>query len=90
MYLTGATRSGVLQECETLIDLLKIPFFTTYMGKGNVNEGHPFFGGVYMGDLGKEDVSRAVNTAGCVLRIGNYPVSTLLEIRCTSKYSSQG
>lgn len=60
---------------EELIDVTGFPFFTTPMGKGSVNENKPGFGGVYVGQATKPDVKHVVESADCVLRIGNYPVS---------------
>lgn len=66
----------MLPEVEELIDVTRFPFFTTLMGKGSVNEHKPGFGGVYVGAGTKPDVKQVVESADCVLRIGNYLVSS--------------
>jgi pyruvate decarboxylase len=57
------------------MEVSKLPTFVTGMGKGSVNEQHAQFGGVYAGAATKPDVKEVVESADCVLWVGNYPVS---------------
>ena len=69
----GAVRHDVVQKAKELIDTTNLPFFTTLMSKGCISERHPRYGGLYGGSASKEDVKTAVESAECVLWIGNYP-----------------
>ena len=69
----GATRHSVLSEVQRLVDLLGVPYFTTGMGKGGVDETKPKFGGVYAGMGSKADVREAVENSDCVIWVGYYP-----------------
>lgn len=45
----GAARGSWDKYVAGLIDALKVPFFTTVIGKGIVNEHHSLYGGPYAG-----------------------------------------
>ena len=68
---------GLTQE---LVDVTNLPFFTTPMGKGALNEQQSRYGGFYGGAVSKEDCRIAVESAQCVLWIGNYPVSRSYQL----------
>ncbi|ODQ77774.1 hypothetical protein BABINDRAFT_66342 [Babjeviella inositovora NRRL Y-12698] len=64
-------RHGCRGEAQKLIELTQFPTFTTPMGKGAVNESHPRFGGVYLGDLSSPDVKEFVNNkADLIISLG--------------------
>ncbi|MCJ1384431.1 hypothetical protein MMC17_007547 [Xylographa soralifera] len=69
----GAIRHDVLGLTQELVDVTNLPFFTTPMGKGALDEQQPRYGGFYGGAVSKEDCRVAVESAQCVLWIGNYP-----------------
>jgi pyruvate decarboxylase len=65
-----AIRHRVLDELHELIDKTKLPTFVSPMGKGSVNETHPAFGGVYCGDVSREDVRARIEAAELILFVG--------------------
>lgn len=74
--LLGAVRNNFAKEGESLVKLLKVPYFATPMSKGGVSETiKGKFGGIYSGGASTEGVKKAVETADLVLYLGNYPVS---------------
>jgi pyruvate decarboxylase len=75
MNFAGVIRYGIVNETCELIEILKTPYFTTPMGKGGITEKHTRFGGLYAGVVSDATARDYVETADCVLRIGNIPVS---------------
>jgi pyruvate decarboxylase len=65
-----ASRHGVKEETAAFIDVTQFPAFVTPMGKGVVDEQNPRFGGVYVGNLSKPNVKKAVESADLILSIG--------------------
>ena len=65
-----AIRHRVLHELHELIEKTGLPTFVTPMGKSSVNETSPVFGGVYAGDVSREDVRERIEGAELVLYIG--------------------
>ncbi|TGZ85020.1 pyruvate decarboxylase [Ascodesmis nigricans] len=65
-----AIRHRVLPELHQLMDRTNLPTFVSPMGKSSVNETHPAFGGVYAGDVSREDVKKRVEEADLVLFVG--------------------
>jgi pyruvate decarboxylase len=65
-----AIRHRVLDELHELIDKTKLPTFVSPMGKGSVNETNPAFGGVYAGDVSREDVRTRIEAAELILFVG--------------------
>ena len=65
-----ASRHRVLPALHQLMDRTGLPTFVSPMGKGYVDETHPTFGGVYAGDVSREDVRRRVEAAELVLFVG--------------------
>jgi pyruvate decarboxylase len=63
-------RHHVIPEVHELLEKLKIPCFVTPMGKGAIDETHPQYGGVYIGEISLPDVKQAVEASDCVLSIG--------------------
>lgn len=63
-------RHHAVEEIHELIEKLGIPGFVAPMGKGALNETHPNFGGVYIGDISLPNVKNAVESSDCVLSIG--------------------
>lgn len=65
-----AIRHRVLDELYELIEKTQLPTFVSPMGKGSVNETHPAFGGVYAGDVSRDDVRLRIEHAELVLYVG--------------------
>ncbi len=66
-----ASRHKVIDEVEKLIDITQFPVYVTPLGKGSINEHHPRFGGVYVGQLSTSDVKEAVESADLVISVGS-------------------
>lgn len=52
------------------MDKTQLPTFVSPMGKGSVDETHPAFGGVYVGDVSREDVTKKIEAAELILFVG--------------------
>lgn len=65
-----AIRYGVQKEARELIEQTGMPFFTSPMGKTALDETHPQFGGIYVGDITNPAVKEAVESADFTLYIG--------------------
>ncbi|RMZ88603.1 hypothetical protein DV736_g4161, partial [Chaetothyriales sp. CBS 134916] len=69
----GAARHDWAPDIGSLIAALEVPYFTTILGKGIVDEVHPLYGGCYAGASSIPQTSAAVENADCVLWLGNLP-----------------
>ena len=70
MIGAGANRKATARQLRALIDRLGIPFFTTQMGKGVIDELHP----LWLGNAALSDhdfVHRAIDAADCIVNIGH-------------------
>lgn len=70
MVGAGANRKTTSKMLREFIDTLGIPFFTTQMGKGVVDEMHPLWLGnaaLSAGDF----VHRAIEKADCIINVGH-------------------
>ncbi|KAL7273822.1 hypothetical protein RUND412_003299 [Rhizina undulata] len=65
-----AIRHRVLDELHELVEKTKLPTFVSPMGKGAVNEEFEAFGGVYVGDVSRDDVKKRVDDAELILYVG--------------------
>ncbi|KAF3936681.1 hypothetical protein ABW19_dt0200123 [Dactylella cylindrospora] len=65
-----AIRHRVVEEVHDLIEKSQLPAFATPMSKGAIDETHPRYGGVYIGDVSRPDVKKAVESADLLLSIG--------------------
>lgn len=63
-------RHRVVNEVRELMDKTNLPTFVSPMGKSAVDETHKAFGGVYAGDVSREDVKKRVEGADLVLYVG--------------------
>lgn len=63
-------RHNATAEARRLIDVSGFKFAVTPMAKGAIDEGHPQFAGVYVGDLSYPDVKHAVELLDLVLLLG--------------------
>ncbi len=69
----GAGRFDWTPRSDELVDALKVPFFVTTIGKGGVTEDNPLYGGAYAGLGSFPSVITAVESADCILWLGNIP-----------------
>ncbi|POR35139.1 Pyruvate decarboxylase [Tolypocladium paradoxum] len=69
----GAARGSWEKFVGSLVDALKVPFFTTILGKGAVDEQNPLYGGSYVGVGSLPSAIRAVEDSDCILWLGNLP-----------------
>lgn len=70
MIGAGANRKTTARQLRSLIDKLGIPFFSTQMGKGVIDELHP----LWLGNAALSDhdfVHRAIDAADCIVNIGH-------------------
>jgi acetolactate synthase-1/2/3 large subunit len=70
MIGAGATRQRTAEMLRSLVDRLGIPFLSTQMGKGVVDETHP----LWLGTAALSDgdfVHRAIEAADCILNVGH-------------------
>ena len=70
MVGAGANRKATARQLRALIAKLRIPFFTTQMGKGVVDETDP----LWLGNAALSDhdfVHRAIDAADCIVNIGH-------------------
>lgn len=70
MIGAGANRKLTSRMLSSFVDSAGIPFFTTQMGKGVVDEDHP----LWLGNAALSDfdfVHRAIDAADCIVNIGH-------------------
>jgi indolepyruvate decarboxylase len=63
-------RFGLQDDLLALAEETGMPVATTILGKSVIAEGHPLFVGVYEGAMGREEVTRCVEEADCLLMLG--------------------
>ncbi|EGG07363.1 uncharacterized protein MELLADRAFT_43199 [Melampsora larici-populina 98AG31] len=63
-------RFRVQSEAIKLVEALQIPVYTTPMGKTIINESHPLFGGLYVGDITVAGVKEQVESSDLIICIG--------------------
>jgi indolepyruvate decarboxylase len=63
-------RFGLQDELLALAEETGMPIATTILGKSVISEGHPLFVGVYEGAMGRDEVTRSVEEADCLLMLG--------------------
>ncbi len=57
-----------------------IPMVSTILGKSVVSERHPLFAGLYEGAMGREEVTRFVESSDCVILLGAFMTDINLGI----------
>lgn len=63
-------RFGLQHEMLALAEATGMPIATTILGKSVISESHPLFVGVYEGAMGREEVTKRVEEADCLLMLG--------------------
>ncbi|KAK4999384.1 hypothetical protein LTR66_001581 [Elasticomyces elasticus] len=69
-------RHNSTAETKLLVDKLKIPVYSTNMGKGIVDETEPNYVGVYNGTISTPGLSIAIEASDLVLVLGSLPCDT--------------
>jgi indolepyruvate decarboxylase len=72
MILAGVEvhRFGLQDALLALAEDASLPIATTLLGKSVISEAHPLFVGVYEGGMGRDEVTRYVESADCLLLLG--------------------
>jgi indolepyruvate decarboxylase len=81
--LNGARKPVILADVEIhrfalqklllrLLEKTNFPVAATILGKSVISELHPNYLGIYEGALGREEVTRAVEGADCLLMLGTF------------------
>lgn len=68
---TCAARHGCVAEANELINKSGLPVFATPMGKAIVDEDHPQYGGIYVGNLTSEPIRNVVEQADVLITLGS-------------------
>ena len=63
-------RYGVQKETQELIEKTGMTYFTSPMGKTAIDEQHPQFGGIYVGEITKPEVKEAVESSDLIIYVG--------------------
>lgn len=63
-------RYHLQEQLKSLVDRSGIPIATMLMGKGAIDESHPQFIGLYMGNSSRDEVKLRIDDADCILEIG--------------------
>ena len=85
----GAARTSWEHNATALVDALRVPFFTTVLGKGIVNEQDKLYGGCYSGLASWEAAAKAVEASDCVLWLGGFPTDLNTYDRAYLPYHDQ-
>ena len=72
MILAGVElhRFGLQDSLLALAEEAGLPIASTLLSKSVISEAHPLFVGVYEGGMGREEVTRYVESADCLLLLG--------------------
>lgn len=77
-------RFGLQDIVLRLAEQADIPMAATMLGKGVVAETHPLYMGLYEGALGREEVTRYVESSDCVVMLGTFMTDINLGIYTAS------
>ncbi len=73
-------RFGLQEQLLALAEGAGIPIVTTILGKSVISERHPLFAGLYEGAMGREEVTRFVESSDLVLLLGAFMTDLNLGI----------
>lgn len=73
-------RFGLQDLALKIAEQAKIPMAATMLGKGVVAETHPLYMGLYEGALGREEVTKYVESSDCVVLLGTFMTDINLGI----------
>lgn len=71
-----AQRFNAVSESQDLVSKLNIPFFSTNMAKGVIDETHEMYVGVWNGVVGHPGVASAAEASDLVITLGYMPADT--------------
>ena len=82
VFLLGVEvhRFALQDEVVRLAESSGIPMAATMLGKGVVAETHPLYMGLYEGALGRDEVTKYVETSDCVIMLGTFMTDINLGI----------
>ncbi|EUC49429.1 hypothetical protein COCMIDRAFT_23005 [Bipolaris oryzae ATCC 44560] len=69
-------RFGAIKEAQQVVKKLNVPFFSTNMGKGIVDESEETFVGVWNGEISTPGVKEVAKAADLVITLGYVPCDT--------------
>ncbi len=73
-------RFGLQDKLLAFAEGAGIPIVSTILGKSVVSERHPLFAGLYEGGMGREEVTRFVESSDCVILLGAFMTDINLGI----------
>jgi indolepyruvate decarboxylase len=73
-------RFGLQDLALRIAEQAKIPMAATMLGKGVVAETHPLYMGLYEGALGREEITKYVESSDCVVLLGTFMTDINLGI----------
>jgi indolepyruvate decarboxylase len=73
-------RFGLQDLALKIAEQAKIPMAATMLGKGVVAETHPLYMGLYEGALGREEITKYVESSDCVILLGTFMTDINLGI----------
>jgi len=73
-------RFGLQDKLLAFAEGAGIPMVSTILGKSVVSERHPLFAGLYEGAMGREEVTRFVESSDCVILLGAFMTDINLGI----------
>ncbi len=73
-------RFGLQEKLLAFAEGAGIPIASTLLGKSVVSERHPLFVGLYEGAMGREEVTRFVESSDCVILLGAFMTDINLGI----------
>ena len=73
-------RFGLQGELMRLVEGSRLPVAATILSKSVVREDHPLYLGVYMGAMGRQEVSEYVEGSDCVIMLGVFMTDVNLGI----------
>ncbi len=73
-------RFGLQDLVLKIAEQAKIPMAATMLGKGVVGETHPLYMGLYEGALGRDEITRYVESSDCVVLLGTFMTDINLGI----------
>jgi indolepyruvate decarboxylase len=73
-------RFGLQDLALKIAEQAKIPMAATMLGKGVVAETHPLYMGLYEGALGRDEITKYVESSDCVILLGTFMTDINLGI----------
>ncbi|CAF3285616.1 unnamed protein product [Rotaria socialis] len=71
LIISCATRHGMMGKVLRFIERTQLPVYLTPMAKGDIDERHPQFHGIFAGNCSTESVQKEVYNADLILSIGS-------------------